>query len=257
MTGTKLGWAERHESMNNHICFYCGAFGNTMDHVPAKNRSYDHKRIVVRACTQCNAILCDNDLPTTVERIGYLIMRYSNKLSGENRAYIIGHLAGALASALEADALLAALADTRVGRSESKEGPPESKERVVVKGAGRPLPAAPIASKGSNRPDQRTKPWKNQFGSGGGYDDEDNPNAGLDNNGKPGFARAGVKNIPKDRDKRMELEGCFIAPEKVCSRCGETKPHYEFNISRSGKTGLYSMCVECRRERSRKQKGVA
>jgi 5-methylcytosine-specific restriction endonuclease McrA len=57
---------KRHVSLKNYRCVYCGARGNTVDHVPPKNglRPPD---MVVRACHECNSNLGNRILLDTIQ----------------------------------------------------------------------------------------------------------------------------------------------------------------------------------------------
>jgi len=75
---------KKHESMAGYICFYCGAHGESKDHVPAVSHAQDYdeyERILVRSCLLCNGFLGCIFLPTLYQRVVYLASRYRKRFS--------------------------------------------------------------------------------------------------------------------------------------------------------------------------------
>ena len=71
-----------HESMADTACFYCGAHGESKDHVPAISSPYEYeeeKRLLVRSCILCNSLLGNKKLLTLLSRCDYLLIKYQHR----------------------------------------------------------------------------------------------------------------------------------------------------------------------------------
>lgn len=73
---------ERHPSLKDYECFYCGMSAETEDHIPPLSLietfpSYD--RILVRSCRSCNGLLGSRPLLSPSTRVEYLIKRYQRR----------------------------------------------------------------------------------------------------------------------------------------------------------------------------------
>jgi hypothetical protein len=72
----------RHPDIDGDECFYCGHFGNTIDHCPALATVHlypEFEKIVVKSCRGCNLTLSFRPLPTLLSRCEYLIKKYTKK----------------------------------------------------------------------------------------------------------------------------------------------------------------------------------
>jgi hypothetical protein len=73
---------KKHESLFDDICFYCGDFGNTKDHIPAVSCDIDIndvERIIVRSCVLCNSLLGNRYLNELLHRCDYLLIKYQKR----------------------------------------------------------------------------------------------------------------------------------------------------------------------------------
>lgn len=73
---------QRHSSMADTACFYCGAHGESKDHVPAVCHAYnypEYERIIVRCCIFCNGLLGARFLPTLFDRCNFLLFKFHFK----------------------------------------------------------------------------------------------------------------------------------------------------------------------------------
>ena len=69
----------RHESLNDFICYYCGLYGMSKDHIPPISHPdpvEEQPRIIVRACILCNSLLNNRRFLTLLSRCDYLFIRY-------------------------------------------------------------------------------------------------------------------------------------------------------------------------------------
>lgn len=69
-------------SIQNYICFYCGAPADTIDHCPPLSivDTYLHyDRVLLRCCSLCNSLLSHRVLLTPLARCEYLKERYSKR----------------------------------------------------------------------------------------------------------------------------------------------------------------------------------
>lgn len=71
-----------HISMKDTICFYCGALGESKDHVPPisyPDEYEEEERFVVRSCLLCNYILGKRHYLTFLSRCDYLLISYRKR----------------------------------------------------------------------------------------------------------------------------------------------------------------------------------
>jgi hypothetical protein len=71
-----------HESMNDYLCFYCGFYGNSKDHVPPvsyPDEFEEESRFLVRSCLLCNSLLANKMALTFLSRCDYLVIRYEKR----------------------------------------------------------------------------------------------------------------------------------------------------------------------------------
>lgn len=71
----------RHSSMSDYACFYCGAHGESTDHIPPVSYSdyFEDKRILVRCCLLCNQLLGNRSYCTLLSRCDFLLIKYQKR----------------------------------------------------------------------------------------------------------------------------------------------------------------------------------
>lgn len=71
-----------HFSLYDTICFYCGALGESKDHVPPLSYAEhleEENRLLIKSCLLCNGLLGNRALLTLLSRCDYLFIAYQRR----------------------------------------------------------------------------------------------------------------------------------------------------------------------------------